>query len=117
MVVANLPYVERDQIPCLVPEVRCHEPRIALDGGEAGLDYISRLLLEAKHKVLPGGTILTEIGAGQGDAVKTMAKNIYPMSSVTLHRDLSGLYRVLIIQMVEKAVIGNPPNFHLGRSD
>ena len=69
LVVSNPPYIRTGDLEALAPEVRDHEPRLALDGGEDGLrDY--RLLAGEILRVLkPGGLFLVETGADQGGAV------------------------------------------------
>ncbi|MFH1141590.1 MAG: peptide chain release factor N(5)-glutamine methyltransferase, partial [Chloroflexota bacterium] len=49
VVVANLPYVRRERIPCLEPEISRYEPQEALDGGPDGLDLVRRLLRQGPH--------------------------------------------------------------------
>lgn len=93
MVTANLPYVRRDEIERLAPELRW-EPRLALDGGENGLDLIFRLIQQAETALRPQGILLLEIGATQGDAVLAqLAKG--PWTSVRLLEDLAKLPRMI----------------------
>ncbi|MCC7354951.1 MAG: peptide chain release factor N(5)-glutamine methyltransferase [Anaerolineae bacterium] len=73
LIVANLPYVARQEWDMLSSEVGYYEPRPALDGGPDGLDLVRRLLAQAPAYLLPGGALLLEIGAGQGEAVKESA--------------------------------------------
>lgn len=88
---ANVPYVPTGEVGLLPPEARDHEPRVALDGGPDGLDVIRRLLGEVRSRAATGATVLLEIGAGQGDAVRALA----PMGgSVSVHADLAGIDRV-----------------------
>lgn len=69
VVVSNPPYVASGDIPTLAPEVRDHEPRVALDGGPDGLDAYRRLAPEILRVLKPGGRFAVEIGAGQAAAV------------------------------------------------
>ena len=72
LVVSNPPYIATAEIEALDPEVRDHEPRLALDGGEDGLDAY-RVLAPAILEVLkPGGWFAVEIGAGQREAVEAL---------------------------------------------
>ena len=71
LIVANLPYIPTAEIPTLSAEVR-HDPVSALDGGADGLDLIRRLIEVATAHLSPGGALLLEIGAGQGNAVNTL---------------------------------------------
>jgi release factor glutamine methyltransferase len=64
-VAANLPYIPSGLLHTLPPDVR-QEPRLALDGGEDGLDLYRRLLPQAAAFLAPGGLLACEIGDGQG---------------------------------------------------
>ncbi len=61
IIVANLPYIPSARIPHLPKSVIDYEPAIALDGGLDGLDYIGRLLQQAKSYLLPNGKIFLEV--------------------------------------------------------
>ena len=98
-VVANLPYVTTAEWQSLPHHIRNHEPRTALDGGADGLDLIRRLLSQASKRVKPDGWLLLEIGATQGTAVSTLARQAFPLAAVNLHRDFAGLTRVVEIQL------------------
>lgn len=74
LVLSNPPYVRRDEIASLQPEIRRYEPRVALDGGVDGLDYYRRLLPGALDFIKPGGRLGLEVGLGQADPVCAMAK-------------------------------------------
>ena len=69
LVVANPPYIETDEIARLQPDIREHEPRLALDGGRDGLDLVRRIVAEAPRWLRPGGVLAMEIGAGQAAEV------------------------------------------------
>lgn len=72
LVAANLPYVARGEIPQLPVEVSRYEPRVALDGGEDGLDLYRRLVPQAEELLRPGGHLLMEIGPSQAALVPTL---------------------------------------------
>lgn len=97
IIVANLPYVSRREWEQLSPEVKLFEPPEALLGGEDGLDLVRRLLYQASGKLLPGGSLLLEIGMGQGGEVSELAKHYFPRSKVELLPDLAGIERVVSI--------------------
>ena len=69
IICANPPYVPTAEIEELDPEVRDHDPLLALDGGADGLDFYRRLAKEAGAHLNDGGKILLEIGCEQGEAV------------------------------------------------
>ena len=78
-----------------IKEIRDFEPRIALSGGDDGLDKICQLLSQAKHKLLPGGLVLLEIGQGQADAVAYMARCHFHNAQIDLIPDFGGIKRVV----------------------
>ncbi len=97
VVVANLPYLTSDECRQAMPEVSRHEPRGALDGGPAGLDLVARLLVQAAALDPPPALILLEIGAGQGEQARALARECFPRRSVAVRQDLAGLDRVVEI--------------------
>jgi ribosomal protein L3 glutamine methyltransferase len=64
LIIANPPYVDAEAMAALPPEFQ-HEPALALDGGEDGLDIVRRILAEAPRHLNPGGGLLCEIGRGR----------------------------------------------------
>lgn len=67
LIVANPPYIPSAEIARLQPEVRDHEPRLALDGGPDGLTVLRRLATEGRAWLKPGGRLMTELGDGQAE--------------------------------------------------
>ena len=100
-IVANLPYVSRPEWESLPTGITAYEPRLALDGGPDGLEYIGELLASAGPYLRPGGAILLEIGAAQGLAVTTLAEEYFPQARVDLLRDYAGLARVVRVQTTD----------------
>jgi release factor glutamine methyltransferase len=72
VVVSNPPYIPTAHIETLDPEVRDHEPRLALDGGEDGLDAYRLLAPEILRVLKPGGLMAVEIGHDQSAAVEAL---------------------------------------------
>jgi len=99
LIAANLPYVSQAELAQLPPEINCYEPREALNGGPDGLDLIRRLLAQAGWYLKPGGVVLAEIGATQGQAVVTLAKRYFPAARAEIGRDYAGLDRVVVVEM------------------
>jgi release factor glutamine methyltransferase len=98
LIVSNPPYVSRAEVAAAMPEVSRYEPRLALDGGEDGLEVIRRLLPQAREKLKPGGSLLIEIGASQGQAVRQLAQFHFPGAAVAVKKDLAGLDRLLVVK-------------------
>lgn len=69
LIVSNPPYVTTGEWATLDPVVRDHEPRVALDGGEDGLDVIRTVVAGAPRRLREGGALFLEIGMSQGPAV------------------------------------------------
>jgi len=99
IVAANLPYVRSAEWERLPVEIRCHEPREALDGGPDGLQAIERLLRQAPAYLRPGAALLLEIGYNQGPAVAILASRAFPRATVVIKMDLTGLDRLVVIQL------------------
>ena len=95
IVVSNPPYVESGAIAGLEPEVRDHDPRLALDGGEDGLAAYREIIPALPDVLAPGGVIALELGAGQYRCVSTMLHALLGMS-VEAGLDLRGLRRVVL---------------------
>ena len=73
LIVSNPPYISREEMETLMPEVR-REPELALAGGEDGLDYYRRIAREAPAHLNKGGCLLFEIGWQQRDAVSALVR-------------------------------------------
>jgi release factor glutamine methyltransferase len=65
LIASNPPYIRLGEIEGLAPEVRDHDPRVALDGGLDGLEAYRRIAAGARERLTPGGVVTVEIGAGQ----------------------------------------------------
>jgi release factor glutamine methyltransferase len=96
LIVSNPPYIESAGIGTLQREVRDWEPREALDGGTSGLDVYARLIPEALRMLRPNGSLVLEIGSGQGEAVPALFDAEWRAPTVV--NDLAGLARVVVAQ-------------------
>jgi len=94
--VANPPYVAEAEWETLQPEIRNHEPREALVAGPEGTEVIERIVQGAPAHLAPGGTLLVEIGAGQGPAVQNMAAGVCGLVDVEIRKDYAGHDRMLV---------------------
>lgn len=95
LIVSNPPYVARGEIPRLEPEVRDYDPKLALDGGEDGLDAYRAIAAAAPRLLAPDGRLIVELGAGQELSVRTLFTNT-GLAIVTVRNDLSGIPRALV---------------------
>ena len=95
MVLANLPYIPDRDLDTLQEEVRLHEPRAALAGGQDGLDLVRRLLAQARGILRPQGAVLLEISPVQKKAVLQAASASLPEARLEVTRDLEGWDRVV----------------------
>lgn len=94
IIVSNPPYIRSGEIVGLMPEVRDHEPHLALDGGEDGLFFYRRITEEAKEHLPGGGMLFYEISCEQGEAVKEIMEGA-GFREVEIVKDFSGLDRVV----------------------
>ncbi len=97
IIAANLPYVTTAQWQDSPPEIRDHEPRVALDGGSDGLDVIRRFVFEAPARLAEGGALFCEIGAWQGEEAREIARRAFADARIEIARDLAGRDRVLAV--------------------
>ncbi len=95
LVVSNPPYIAADVIPTLEPEVRDHEPYLALSGGADGLDHYRILAPEILRVLKPGGRFAVEIGYDQKPAVETLFRDAGAMGVRTI-LDLANHDRVVV---------------------
>jgi release factor glutamine methyltransferase len=72
LIVSNPPYIPSAEIEALAPEVRDHDPRLALDGGVDGLDFYRRLAAEAAIHLRSGGRLMLEAGDGQAEQIRRL---------------------------------------------
>ncbi len=99
LIVANLPYIARDHLSALSPEVRA-DPASALDGGPTGLDLIERLIDQATRHLRPGGQLFLEIGDDQAEASLAFLAS-GPYRDARAESDLSGHQRFLRAALAE----------------
>lgn len=95
LIVSNPPYLTPDEWRQAPPEVRDHEPKAALVGGDDGLACYRRMFGEAPQCLSPSGTVVVEIGATQGEAVAAIAREA-GFRSVRVQQDLAGRDRVVV---------------------
>lgn len=98
LVVSNPPYIESADIETLAPEVRDHDPRIALDGGADGLAAYRAIAADARLLLAPQGHLVVELGAGAATAVS----HVFAAAGLAIagppYCDLAGIARVLRVK-------------------
>lgn len=94
IIVCNPPYIKSGDIPNIQKEVREYEPKIALDGGEDGLEFYRRIAKSVRSYLARDGILLLECGEGQTEEIlKLFERRDYAM----VIKDLSGVERFLKI--------------------
>ena len=94
MIISNPPYVSEAEYAELSSQIRRHEPRAALVGGEDGLEYIRKIAAAAGRALREGGFLLLEIGAGQARNVESIVSE-NGFSDVRFQTDIGGVKRVV----------------------
>lgn len=94
IIVSNPPYIESKVVDELMPEVRVHEPRLALDGKEDGLFFYRSIIKRAKDFLVEDGRIFFEIGYDQGESVKQLLQEAN-FTEIEVKKDLCGLDRIV----------------------
>ena len=97
LIVSNPPYIKRDDIKNLQPEIKEWEPVEALDGGEDGLDYYRAVIPKAKDYLKDGGNLMLELGISQADAVRKFAEQA-GFVNISLIKDYAGIERIIILK-------------------
>lgn len=94
IVVSNPPYIKSVELLSLMPEVRDHEPKLALDGGSDGLLIYQGIIKDVAGFLKPGGHVYLEIGYDQGKALTGMLKDA-GYTDIYIKKDYGGLDRVV----------------------
>ena len=95
LIISNPPYIPSSSIGTLPREIAEFEPRIALDGGPDGLQFIGKIVMESRSFLKDGGWLMLELGEGQGDAIAGMIRNAGFFESPSITKDYSGADRVI----------------------
>lgn len=99
LIVSNPPYIPTADIETLQTEIRNFEPRLALDGGKDGLDAIRHIIENAKNHLVPGGSLMLEIGYDQKDRVFAIAEKC-GYKDMRCIKDYSGHDRVVCLSLL-----------------
>jgi release factor glutamine methyltransferase len=100
VIVANPPYIAGDELAGLPPEVRCYDPRPAVDGGEEGLDAYRRIAEDLPALLASGGIFAVEIGVGQAPAAAAILQ-AGGLLIDGVERDLAGIERCIVARLDE----------------
>ncbi|HAN10356.1 MAG TPA: hypothetical protein DCP90_07065 [Clostridiales bacterium] len=95
IIVSNPPYIESGEIPILSKEVKDFEPKIALDGGDLGLDFYRLISKQSIEYLKDNGKLFYEIGYNQGNNVKNILLD-NGFDNINIIRDLAGKDRVVV---------------------
>lgn len=101
VIISNPPYIATKEIEALEPEVRIHEPMMALDGMEDGLYFYREIVSASVRYLSPDGWLMFEIGYDQGEAVSEMMRSA-GYTKVQVIKDLAGLDRVVIGKLAQE---------------
>jgi len=95
LVVSNPPYIPSPDIAGLDPEVREHDPHLALDGGPDGLDAYRALIPEAVRLLASGGALVVEAGHGQIKSITGLMSEAGLTTTTEPRADLGGILRTV----------------------
>jgi len=95
LIVCNPPYVSAAEYENLDEKVKKYEPKLALDGGEDGLDIYRRIAADAGSHLKKGGALLLEIGLLQGPAVKKLLEDSNAFSPIKIEKDFNNNDRII----------------------
>ena len=93
LIVSNPPYLPSALMPELPPEVRIHEPRLALDGGSDGLAVIRRIATAARPYLRPSGALVVETAGGDQTSAAATLLRAAGWDQVAVRGDLVGIER------------------------
>jgi release factor glutamine methyltransferase len=94
LIISNPPYIPADHYEVLPLEVK-NEPRIALDGGDKGLEFYKKIIPESVMRLKESGYLVMEMGFGQSGAVKKLADDTGSFTETETVKDYNGINRVL----------------------
>jgi release factor glutamine methyltransferase len=97
-ILSNPPYVSVGEYDSLPPEVRDHEPRIALDGYDDGMFFIRKIIEGCPEFLKPGGWLFLEMSPSQTEKALELIKTTKSFEKVNRVKDYSHLYRVVCAQ-------------------
>lgn len=100
LIVSNPPYIVRSELALLSPDVRDHDPALALDGGPDGLDAYRAIVNRLDELLISSGVAVLELGIGQQRAVSALINTGGRLAVQRTLPDLSGIPRALVIHAI-----------------
>lgn len=96
IVVCNPPYIPSGELRKLPRDIH-YEPRLALDGGQDGLDVLRRLLVQAKNHIRCDGRLIFELSPDQVETAMELAQDTFPQRKISFERDLLNHPRAVVV--------------------
>jgi release factor glutamine methyltransferase len=100
IILSNPPYIKKNIIQELQPEIYRFEPIAALDGGEDGLDSLKQIIFAAANKLRPGGRLFLEIGYDQKNSIIQIARSCGCYEMPLFKKDYAGNNRIAILRLI-----------------
>ncbi|MGX7205132.1 peptide chain release factor N(5)-glutamine methyltransferase [Enterococcus pingfangensis] len=97
IIISNPPYISKDEWDLMDESVRTYEPKTALFAENNGLAIYQKIAIEGQKLLNPQGMIFLEIGFRQGAAVQSIFQTAFPEKKVTIHQDMSGNDRMIVV--------------------
>lgn len=97
LIIANLPYVLKNEIEKLPEDIKKFEPKIAFYGKKDGLYYYRRLLKQVNSYLKPDGKLFLEIGYQQKETISKLIKDNLPQAKIKIIKDYAGWNRIILI--------------------
>lgn len=101
ILVSNPPYIEKDVIRGLEPDVKDYEPMLALDGGDDGMDFYISIIESAPQYLKLGGWLVFESGHDQAQKIKLQMEK-RGFDSLYFKKDLQGFDRMVVGRLISK---------------
>ncbi|MBO5884485.1 MAG: peptide chain release factor N(5)-glutamine methyltransferase, partial [Clostridia bacterium] len=100
IIISNPPYIQTQDIEKLDTEVKDYDPKIALDGGEDGLDFYKKIINQSPDYLTKNGYLMLEIGVGQKQSVEALLKENF--EDIRTIKDYNKINRVIIAKLKDK---------------
>ncbi len=98
LIVCNPPYVSEGKVSAMNEEISNHEPELAFNGGQFGLEILQRLVNEAPKFLNKNGYLMFEVGVGQGSFMAELCKRTGKYKKIRSVKDCDGNIRVIVTQ-------------------